>query len=101
MEALCLRMYFERLFESSQKHTGERHFDGAPGVYLHKNDTSKKAEYFMLFSHLAKGTPLHVVAWEVATLRPHKMKVKRYTDQWVQPGESVKLVPLWVCIRDL
>ena len=73
----------------------KKDFDGAPWIYLHKDDASKNAEYYMRSVQLATGSPLYVVTCEVATLRTHKTKVTHDTDQWAQPGASVKLVALW------
>ena len=101
MEALYSTMFCGRLFESKQTVSGERHVEGAPGIYLRKDETAKiqEAKYYMRFVQLATGTPLYATTWEVVTLRSGRMGVMRYTDQWAQPSESVKLVALWGCIR--
>ena len=57
-EALYSIMCFGRLFESKQLDEGRRHVEGAPGVYLHKEETTKQAEYCARFVQLANGTPL-------------------------------------------
>ena len=51
-------MFFSRLFESMQSVEGDRHFEGALGVYLYKDGTPKTAEYYMRFVQLAKGLPV-------------------------------------------
>ena len=32
--------------------------------------------------------------------RPCHVRPRRLTDQWIQPSQTVKLVALWVCVRD-
>ena len=57
MEALYSIMFFGRLFESRQTHKGERHFEGALAVYLHKDETAKQfLSITSVFVYLAKGT---------------------------------------------
>ena len=38
--------------------------------------------------------------WEVVVFRPFHVRPRRSTDQWIQPPQTVKLVALWVCVRD-
>ena len=40
---------------------GKKRFEWAPGVYLHKEETAKQAEYYMHFVQLAQGTPLYAI----------------------------------------
>ena len=69
--------------------------DGAPGVYLHKDATSHKAENYCRFVPLCKGTGVFWAAkWEVRVNRKDRVKVRQKTDQWVQRARAVKLAGL-------
>ena len=99
-EALHSVAYFGRLVERRHQSKGERLFDGAPRVCLHKDATRRKAEHYIRFVQLVPGGFFYTVKWEVRTLRTAAIKVKHATDQWVLSSDSVKLVALWVCARN-
>ena len=99
MEALYSILYHGQLLESKDESRGERMLDDAPGVYVHNEDSARKA------SHYARFTPLHqdgvfwAVKWEGKVDRKLRVKPKRQTDQWVQKAAGVQLVALWFCGR--
>merc|ERR1719506_2271552 len=99
LEALYSIVYHGKLFESRDKAHGERHFDGIPGVYVHKDRTRNKAESYIRFVDLCKDGIFWAVKWEVRVDRKRALDLNKNTDQWVQPEDSVRLVALWICGR--
>ncbi|CAE8704556.1 unnamed protein product, partial [Polarella glacialis] len=101
LEALYSIMFHGQLFESSNKHLGDRHFEEMPGVYVHKDKTSHKAENYMRFVPLCGDGVFWAAKWEVRVDRKQGLDelMKKNTDQWVQPARSVRLEALWLCGR--
>lgn len=98
-EALYSILYHSRLVESRDRGRGERLLDGAPGVYVHKDSTSHKAENYVRFVPLCGDGIFWGAKWEVRVDRADRVQVPRKTDQWVQRARSVRLAALWVCGR--
>ena len=96
LEALYCILYQGRLAESSDRSRGERHLDGAPGVYLHQDKTRGKAEGYSPKVDLCGSGVFWSAMFETRVNREDKVRVPRRTDQWVQRARSVKLVALWV-----
>ena len=99
IEAMYSILYHGRLFES--RNEGDRWLTGAPGVYVHKDKTSHKAENYIRFVPLCGDGIFWAVKWEVLVDRSQRVKPPRKTDQWVQRGCSVRLVALWLCGRTI
>jgi hypothetical protein len=97
LEALYCILYQGRLAESRDSGRGERHLDGAPGVYLHPDETRHKAECYSPKVNLCRSGVFWSAMFETRVQRKDQVKVRRKTDQWVQHARSVKLVALWVC----
>ena len=93
-------MYHGELFESCDKSRGDRFFDGAPGIHVHKDGTSQKAENYMRFVPLSADGVFWAVKFGVRVNREERVKVPNKTDQWVQKAGSVRLAALWVCGRN-
>ena len=95
-ESLYSIMYHGRLAASRDSGEGERFFEGAPGVYLHKDGTAKKAGFYMRFVPLCNDGVFWGALWEVWVDREDKVTVPQKTDQWVQQERSVRLAALWL-----
>ena len=79
---------------------GGRALEGAPGVYLHKDATARKAAgSYSRWSPLFKDGHLWIAKWEAVVDRDDIITTLSRTDQWVQPARSVQLIALWVCGR--
>jgi len=99
-EALYSIIFDGRLCESRGEMHGGRILADAPGVYVHKDATSHKAQNYIRFVPLCKNSGVFWAAmWEVCVDRKDHVKVSRKTDQWVQPARAVHLVALWLCGR--
>lgn len=99
IEALYSILYHKKLFASRDRELGERLFEGMPGVYVHKNRTSRKAENYMRFVPLCGDGIFWASKWEVLVDRKRGLDEHKSTDQWVQEEDSVQLVALWLCGR--
>ena len=89
-----------KLVESADKSQGDRFLDGAPGVYVHKDGTSHKAENYTRYTPLCDDGVFWAAKREVLVDREHhRVRTKRKTDQWVQRSCGVELVALWLCGR--
>ena len=99
LEALYSILYHGRLRASCDKSRGDRYFDGAPGIYVHKDATSHKAENYVRFVHLCGDGIFWAAKWEVVVDREKRVCVPHQTDQWVQSPDGVHLAALWVCRR--
>lgn len=99
LEALYSILYHGRLRASCDKSMGDRYFDGAPGIYVHKDATSRKAENYVRFVHLCGDGVFWAAKWEVVVDRRQSVPAPHQTDQWVQREDGVHLVALWVCGR--
>ena len=91
-------MYHGHLAASCDRARGHRFFDDAPGVYVHKDGTHRKACNYTRFVPLFQDGVFWCAQWEVRVDRSDRVPVKD-TDQWVQEERSVQLVALWVCGR--
>ena len=99
-EALYSILYHGKLVESADKTQGDRFLDGAPGVYVHKDGTSRKAVNHTRYTPLCDNGVFWAAICEVLVDREHhRVQTKRKTDQWVQRGCGVRLVALWLCGR--
>ena len=100
IESLYSILYHGKLHESCDRTQGDRFLTDAPGVYLHKDGTSRKAENYTRFTPLCGDGVFWAAKWEVLADRAnHRVKTKRKTDQWVQRSDGVQLVALWLCGR--
>lgn len=100
IEALFSIMYHGRLAASQDTESGDRFFEGKPGVYVHKDETGEKAEYYSRFIPLRRDGVFWSVKWEVMVDRSDRVPLRKIgTDQWAQNSRSVRLVALWVCGR--
>eukprot|EP00930_Biecheleria_cincta_P067929 TRINITY_DN548_c1_g2_i1.p1 TRINITY_DN548_c1_g2~~TRINITY_DN548_c1_g2_i1.p1 ORF type:complete len:1108 (+),score=152.38 TRINITY_DN548_c1_g2_i1:117-3440(+) len=99
LEALYSILYHKHLFASRDRDLGERLFEGMPGVYVHKNRTSQKAENYLRFVPLCEDGIFWACKWEVLVDRKRALDEHKNTDQWVQAEDSVQLVALWLCGR--
>ena len=97
VEALYSILYHGILMESCDERKGHRHFDGAPGVYVHKDAVMHKAEGYTCFSPIFGDGCLWSAKFEVHVDRADKVVPRQRTDQWVQRSRSVRIVALWVC----
>ena len=98
-EAVYSILYHGKLHESRDQEQGDRFLSGAPGVYVHKERTSKKAENYIRFTPLCGDGVFWAAKWELRVDREDRVIVPRKTDQWVQRARSVHLAALWVCGR--
>lgn len=71
----------------------------APGVYVHKEGTSHKAENYMRFVSICGDSIFWAAKWELLVDRARKVRAPQHTDQWVQDPSGVRLVALWLCGR--
>jgi hypothetical protein len=69
-------------------------------VYLHKDATGPKAEFYCRAVQLVPGGHFFSVKWETRVDRALKAAVSHPTDQWVQQPQGVSITAMWVCIRD-
>eukprot|EP00927_Polykrikos_kofoidii_P017380 TRINITY_DN17910_c0_g1_i1.p1 TRINITY_DN17910_c0_g1~~TRINITY_DN17910_c0_g1_i1.p1 ORF type:complete len:1126 (+),score=162.57 TRINITY_DN17910_c0_g1_i1:197-3574(+) len=99
LEALYSIMYHGILCESRDEDLGERILHGAPGVYVHKDGTSHKANNYTRFVDLCGDGVFWAAKWEVRVDRAERVKAPRQTDQWVQRASGVRLAALWLCGR--
>ena len=102
LEGVYSIAYHGRLNESSRRNGGRVLGEGvtdAPGVYVHKDDTAKKAEFYMRWSPLCGDGYFWAAKWEVRVDRYDHIKPPGKTDQWIQPAHAVQLIALWVCGR--
>ena len=98
-EAVYSILYHGQLHESRDQEQGDRFLSGAPGVYVHKEGTSQKAENYIRFTPLCGDGVFWAAKWELRVDREDRVIVPRKTDQWVQRARSVHLAALWVCGR--
>lgn len=99
IECLYSILYHGRLFESRDSERGDRMLTDSPGVYVHKDGTSHKAENYLRFVQLFGDGVFWAAKWEVRVHRADRVIVPHQTDQWVQRARSVRLVALWLCAR--
>merc|ERR1712232_1105332 len=99
LEALYSILFHGELRESRDAEKGERCLQGLPGIYLHKDKTSRKAENYIRFVPLCSDGVFWAAKWEVRCDRSQAIGKEKHTDQWVQPAGTVKLVSLWLCGR--
>ena len=83
--------------ESCDKSQGHRYFDGAPGVYVHKDTTAHKADNYTNFCQIFGDGVFWAAKFEVHVDRADKVVPRQRTDQWVQRSRSVRLSALWLC----
>ena len=55
LEAPYSVAYIRRLLKKSHQHKGERLFAGTPGVYLHKDGTQHKTEYYIRLVQIGRN----------------------------------------------
>ena len=60
-----------------------------PGVYLHKDATYSKAEYYAWAVQLVPGGHFYSVKWETLVDRNLRVTVPHPRDQWVQEPQGV------------
>lgn len=99
LESLYSILAHGRLCESTTTSPGDRTIMDVPGVYLHKDATQHKAEHYLRFVPIFNDGIFWAAKFEVLANREDRMKVRRRTDQWVQPARSVQIVALWLCGR--
>ena len=93
VEAMYSMLYHGRLLE------GDRFLTDAPGLNVHKEKTSHKAENHIRWVPLCGDGVFWAVKWEVLVDPNQRVKPHRKTDQWVRRGCSERLVALWLCGR--
>ncbi|CAK0870886.1 unnamed protein product [Prorocentrum cordatum] len=79
LEALYSILYHGRLRASCDKSMGDRYFDGAPGIYVHKDATSRKAENYVRFVHLCGDGVFWAAKWEVVVDRRQSVAAPHQT----------------------
>jgi len=99
MESVYSILYHGQLCESRDASRGDRFFEGAPGVYLHKDGKYQKAENYMRFVPLFGNGAYYASVFEVYADRSDKVHTFNGTDQWVNRARSVRLGALWLCCR--
>eukprot|EP00928_Gymnodinium_smaydae_P079890 TRINITY_DN63721_c0_g1_i1.p1 TRINITY_DN63721_c0_g1~~TRINITY_DN63721_c0_g1_i1.p1 ORF type:complete len:508 (+),score=44.97 TRINITY_DN63721_c0_g1_i1:42-1526(+) len=95
MEGLYSIMYHGRLLGSRDAERGDRFFERAPGVYVHKDATCHKTGNYFRFVPLFQDGVFWAALWEVMVDRSDRVAVSG-TDQWVQQERSVRLRNLWL-----
>ena len=94
IEALYSVMCEGRLRASCNTNLGHRFFEGAPGVYLHKDENREKAwGSYSSFIPLFGDGVFWCSMWEVRADRTDKCSHKG-TDQWINPERSTRLSAL-------
>lgn len=99
MESLYSILHLGRLVDSRDRERGDRFFEGAAGVYLHKDRTRQKAEHYTRYSPLFLDGTFIAPVFEVRADRSDRVPVMQRTDQWVNHARSVRLVALWLSCR--
>ena len=85
LEALYSIMYHGRLYASRDAERGERFCKGAPGVYLHKEATRDKVDFYMRYTPFLRDGVFWAARWEARVDRSDRVVI---TDM----GSSVALV---------
>ena len=97
IEAMYSILYHGRVFESRDWDSrGERTLTGAPGVYIHPDETAKKTETYMRWVPLCDDSIFRAVKFELRTDPNHRVKTLRPTDQEVYRAPGVRIVALWL-----
>lgn len=99
LESVYSILFNGGLVAGRDRGAGDRFFEGAPGIYVHKDGTASKSENYARFVDLCGDQIFWSTKWEVMVDRNRRVKAPVNTDQWIQEAGSVCLVALWVCGR--